>query len=518
MAERGLFFGAAVLLVCNFISRVLGFVYKIVLVRLLGTSGIGVTEMTSPVYTFALVVASLGIPVALSRLIAREIGLAHSQNISTQNISTPQIRTIQRTALLMLATLGTLAAVLCWLLAPTLCRHIANPAALVYLRILCPAILLVTVCSGFRAYFQAIGQIAIIGLSQNLEQFVRVAVGSTLVWLALPLGQTVQIAAMATATVLGEFCGLVAIALAYLRRRDTTPTTANPAVARALLTFGAPITAQRLISSGILLLQATLIPLALQRGGLSAAQATDAYGNFSGVAMSLVHLPGIFTATLALALLPSVAECEHNPARLNSRITQSLHITAVVALPFVLLFTMFADELCRWLFHAPDAVAALQILALAAPLIYAQTALTSILQGLGRLFALFVSLSLSGLVFIAAIWLLIPTLGLNGAALAELCLAATATAIDLLFLRHYTRLALPADIASKPLIAAILAALNAKAAEMLLSAAQITLNEYANFLLQCSVGAATYLVTLALCGGLPRVFARYLRPVRRFRR
>ena len=60
-----IFWSAAILLICNFISRCLGFVYKIVLVRLLGPEGIGITELVSPVYSLALVAASL------------EIGRAH---------------------------------------------------------------------------------------------------------------------------------------------------------------------------------------------------------------------------------------------------------------------------------------------------------------------------------------------------------------------------------------------------------------------------------------------------------
>lgn len=506
MAKRGLFFGAAVLLVCNFVSRMLGFVYKIVLVRLIGTAGIGITEMTSPIYTFALVAASLGIPVALSRLLAQELGHGHTANLPP----------IQHTALLMLGVLGSAATVICWTLAPTLTSHIANPAATAYLRLLCPAILLVTVCSGFRAYFQATKQIAVIGLSQNLEQLVRVAAGSALAWWALPLGHTVQIAAMAAATVLGEFAGLLFILLIYLKNHlaAPAPTTVNKlATGGQLLAFGAPITVQRLISSGILLLQATLIPLMLQKSGLSTAQATNAYGSFSGVTLSLIHLPGIFTATLALALLPSVAECEHNPARLNSRINQSLHITAVIALPFALVFAAFANELTLWLFNAPAAAASLRIMALAAPFIYTQTALTSILQGLGRLVALFVSLILSGGLFIGAICLLVPTLGITGAALAYLAFAASATIIDFIFLRQHTQLALhTANIIVKPLLAAgfavILAQTSAKAAENLLSAA--VFNEYTNFLLQCSVGSCAYLAVLATCGGLPPVFTRLL--------
>lgn len=507
--QRSLFWSAAILLICNFISRVLGFIYKIILVRLIGTSGIGITEMTGPVYSFALVAASLGIPLALSRLLAQEIGRRRYQNL----------RRIQKTAVIMLSVLGGIAALCCWWFAPELLRRFGTAEGADYLRILSPAVLLVTVCSGFRAYFQATKQINIIGVSQNLEQTVRVVCGSVLVYLALPCGTERQIAAVAAATVLGELCGLLFIVRAYLRQRPynaAPPDIPAGSVGIRLLSFGAPVTGQKLLMSFILMLQAMLIPLALQRGGLSPAEATDAYGNFSGVAMSLIHLPGIFTATLAMALLPTVAETEHDTARLNSRINQSLHITAIIALPFMLLFYEFADELCRWLFKAPDAAESLRVLAFAAVFIYAQTALISILQGMGKLGAIFVSLLVSGLLFIGTIQLLIPLFGISGAAVAELVFAAAGSLIDLLFLRHYTGLApdLP-NIICKPLTAAAMAALCAKTAEKLLSA--VGLSPYANFLLLCLTGGAAYLLVLIVLGGLPRVFIRYLRPAGRAR-
>ena len=505
--RRGLFWSAAVLLICNFISRVLGFIYKIILVRLIGTEGIGITEMTGPVYSFALVAASLGIPMALSRLLAKEIGRRSYRNI----------RRIQKTATILLALLGGAASVICCCFAPGLLAICGVSAGADYLRILSPAVLLVTVCSGFRAYFQATKQIGIIGVSQNLEQTVRVTVGSVLVYLALPYGPKEQIAAVAAATLSGEFCGLLFILRAYLKQRPqyTKPPNVSPgAVVFSLLSFGAPVTVQKLIMSAILMLQALLIPLALQKGGLSAAQATDAYGNFSGVALSLIHLPGIFTATLAMALLPSIAETEQNPARLNSRINQSLHITTVIGLPFMLLFYEFSDELCLWLFNAPGAAASLRVLSVAAVFIYAQTALTSILQGLGKLTALFLSLVCSGGLFIGAIWVLVPRFGPGGAAAAELLFAAAASVIDLYFLRRYTLLRPDwQNIIAKPLAAALLADLSAKTAEKLLSAA--ALNQYTEFLLLSLAGGLAYIITLLLLGGLPRIFFHYIRPLKR---
>lgn len=495
------------MLICNFISRILGFAYKIILVRLIGTEGIGVTEMISPIYSFALVAGGLGIPMAMSRLLALELGKRRYQNLAR----------IQNTGMALLIMLGGATSLLCYLAAPLLLEHFsAEPRGLEYLRVLTPAIFIVSVCSGFRAYFQATKQIGIIGVSQNIEQLVRVIAGSTLVWLLLPLGLETAIKAVAAATVMGELAGLLYISAQYRRQRPHNPeqpTRSRTSVALSLFSFGAPVTLQRWIASAILMLQAMLIPLALQNSGLTQAEATDAYGNFSGVALSLIHLPGIFTATLAMALLPSIAESESNNSRLNRRINQSLHITATIALPFMLFFFCDAEKLCDWLFNAPAAAPPLRILACGAVFIYAQTALTSILQGMGKLNALLGSLLISGTLFIISIQTLVPKFALPGAALAYLIFAAAACLIDFALLHHYTGLrANVPNVILKPLLAGCIFLLTKKTAERVLSAALPN-----HFLLFAGANTAAFLAyiwILWLVQGLPSVFLRYIKPLR----
>ena len=204
-----IFWSAAILLICNFISRCLGFVYKIVLVRLLGPEGIGITELVSPVYSLALVAASLGVPMAMSRLLAMELGRRRFGNL----------RRIQQCSLALLFALGSLVTLLAALGAPLLlARYSQEARTLSYFQALTPAILIVTICSGFRAYFQATKQIGVIGLSQNIEQLVRVLAGAGLVTLLLPLGLAQALLGVAAATVLGELCGLLYIWGQYRRQ------------------------------------------------------------------------------------------------------------------------------------------------------------------------------------------------------------------------------------------------------------------------------------------------------------
>ena len=402
MKKHSLVWGAAFLLLCNFISKVLGFLYRIVMVRVIGTEGIGLTEMVTPIYSFCLVVATLGIPLAMSRLITAQISRNHYQNIAK----------IWRISLFWVSLFGCLTTVLVFLLAPWLIKHfIVDQRTLFCFQVMIPSIFIVSICSCYRGYFQATKQIGIIGTSQNLEQIVRVIIGIGLAILLLPYGLTIAIIAVAIATVLGELAGLCYIMIKYKKAKLITApqqsaTLSGYAISKYLFQIGTPVTMQKLLMSFLLMLQAFLIPWCLQKSGMTAEMATNAYGNYAGVAMSLIHLPGIFTSTLSVAILPAIAESTTSHYLLENRINQSFHITTAISLPVTAIFYLYAEELCTWLFDAPNAAPALQILAIGALFFYLQTTITSILQGLGNVKALLLNLFLSGICFLVGLYLL----------------------------------------------------------------------------------------------------------------
>ena len=72
--KTGLFWGTVFLLASNIITKGLGFFYRVVLVRILGTEGVGLIEMVTPIFAFLLVVSGLGIQTALSQKIAAKRG------------------------------------------------------------------------------------------------------------------------------------------------------------------------------------------------------------------------------------------------------------------------------------------------------------------------------------------------------------------------------------------------------------------------------------------------------------
>jgi len=433
--KQGLLFGTVILLLSNIFVKGLGFFYRVVLVRILGTEGVGLIEMVTPLFVFLLVSAGMGIQLAVSQKTATESGRNNDREIAG----------IFRTALSMLFISGLIVTMAAFFLSPLLIEHFApDKRIFACFQAIIPAVFIISIASAYRGYFQGMRQISTLGASQSIEQTVRVVVGISLALQFSGLGLEKAVTATSIASVLGETAGFIYLLLRMRNQKQQMPPATNfsfPTAGR-LLSFGMPVTFSRLVISMIMMAQAFLIPFALQRAGYDVHSATEIYGRFAGVAMALLNLPGIFTTALAVSVMPAVAETGITGGKLLShRISNSLQATMIFTLPGMMILYLFAGELCAWIFHNPEAAGILRILSLGGIFIYLQVTVISILQGLGEVRALLINSILSGICLLTGIYTLasLPALGINGAAIAINIAYITGFALNFLHLLRICR-------------------------------------------------------------------------------
>ena len=73
MVRKNFIQGAFILLISSTIVRILGFIYQILIIRIIGTETIGLYNMVHPVFIMALVIATAGLPLAVSKLVSRQM-------------------------------------------------------------------------------------------------------------------------------------------------------------------------------------------------------------------------------------------------------------------------------------------------------------------------------------------------------------------------------------------------------------------------------------------------------------
>ncbi|RYD04469.1 hypothetical protein N752_13935 [Desulforamulus aquiferis] len=404
MSRQSFVYGALVLLAASFINRIIGFVYQILMIRLIKPEGIGLFNMVFPIYILVLVLATMGIPVAIAKLVAEEMAKNNIQGAK-------RIFKISLTFIIGLSTFFTIVLVLG---APLLLEYVfPNPKVYYIFLCLIPGVIVVSICSAFRGYFQGLQQMTPTAVTQTLEQLVRVVTGLLIAYILLPRGVEYAAIGVSLGVVIGEIAGCITMVILYLRFRDKLPAVGGPSESLSQTTvrifgLGIPITLTRFISTLLMSVDAILIPQRLQASGMSISDATSIYGQLIGIADTLFFTPTMITIALATALIPAISDALalNNHRLVLSRTSEALRITTVIGLPCTATFFLLPKEMCGVLFGYPDAGVILGTLAFGGPFLYFQQTTTGILQGLGEAFKPFKNLVIASVFKIIGLYYL----------------------------------------------------------------------------------------------------------------
>lgn len=459
ISGHSLLTGTLVLVAASTVNRAAGFVYQIFLIRLIHTEGIGLFTMVFPIYVLTLVLASMGIPVAVAKLVSDAV----TQNDLHRAYRLLRLSLLYTCVSSLLVTFAVLAA------ARFLTGKIlSNPETYLPFVCLVPGVLIVSMCSVFRGFFQGLQDMTPTAVTQTVEQFVRVIAGLSFASILIHQGVVAAACGASLGVVCGELAGFLLMLGYFFRRRSSLPGAGRLRANGVNLTveifhLSLPITLMRLVSTGFLSLDAVVIPHRLAAAGLSVREATNVYGQFAGIAETLLYTPGMITVALSTALVPAIAEAltARNPGLLNSRVNNALRLTMLTGLPSAMVLFTIPEELCSAVFGYPQAGAVLKVLALGAPFLYLQQTTTGILQGLGQPFVPFRNLVVASVFKITGIYFLTGMpYGIRGAGAAVVCGFVIMSVLNLLDLRRLTGCTVRIkEIIVKPLLATAAAAL-----------------------------------------------------------
>ncbi len=479
--------GTGLLLLGGILSRLLG-LYRLLLPRLLGPEGVGLYHMAYPAYALTLAIATGGLPVAVSRLVAQSVARgAHRE-----------AERILRVATTVLLVLGILGATGLLLAAPWLAQNVArDPRAALAIAAVAPAVLLVAAMSALRGYFQGYQQMAPTAISQVLEQLVRVVGIIVLAYVLRPLGVAWAAAGAAGAAGLGALAGLAVLVL--LRRLRPPPRGGRRGmptrrILTELLGLALPITVTGLGVPMMQLVDLVIVPSALQQRGYGAHMRTGAYGVLSGYAMPLVALPAILSGAIAVALVPAVSTAT---ARGDGAAARTLTRDALAAafrwlLPAAVGLFMLSGPIVRLFFGSPAAAPTLTALAPSALLFGFGQVAAAALQGQGHTWRPLANLGIATLAKLLLSVVLVRQVGIIGAALATSTAYLVWAGLNVSSASRLTRQPMLGSWALPP-IAAVLG----MAVVLRLMAPSTGLGT----LVAIGAGGVTYLILLGVLGG-----------------
>jgi len=502
MSGQSFLYGTAVLLAASIFNRFIGFIYQILMMRLIKPEGVGLFSMVFPIYIMIVVISTMGIPVAISKLVAEEV--------AKNNLSGAY--RIFKISLAIISCSGLFFTLLLSAGSKLLIKHIfPNPDVYLCLISLFPAIFIVSLCSAFRGFFQGLQRMSPTAFTQAIEQVVRVTAGLSIAWFLLPYGAVYASVGISLGIMCGELAGFLIMVYIFLTRRPQAVKSPGflkkplSGVLKNIFDIGIPVTLTRFVSTALMSIDALLIPRRLQMAGMSVLESTATYGQFVGITEALFFTPGVITIALSTSLIPAISDAlaRNRSALLHSRIEDAVRLTIFIGAPVAGAFLAVPELLCQVLFGYGTAGQTLFVLALSAPFLYLQQTTTGILQGLGKADAPFKNLLKASAIKLLGIYYLtsIPGFGITGTAIslgATYIITATLNYYDL---KKITGVRINRTfIIYKPVVAAAAAAMIMLQLRMLLFTAGLP-----GFLClpACIVlGAASYFLVLYLIGGI----------------
>lgn len=455
--------GAFTLAIAGLVVKLLGAFYRIPFTRLVGSEGVGLYQMAYPIYITLIALSTSGVPIAISMLVAEK-------GARDDRFGARQVFLL---ALVFLSLIGLLLTFGLYHSAHYLAESVLGDARAYYSLVsITPAILVISVASAFRGYFQGWQLMWPTAVSEIVEQCIRVATVFWASYVLLPRGVEFAAAGAAFGAFTGGCGGLLVLCCVLLwferdLHRQFPPRGWSRALSlldgagqlmKRLLAFALPVSASSLVLPLVQTIDAIIIPHRLQVAGFSFHQATAMFGELSGMAGTLVYLPAIFTVSLAASLIPNIAaSLVHGRTReINAQVATAIRITILFCLPAAIGLMVLATPLATLLFADQHAGVVTAWLAPAAFFSGLQQTTSGILQGVGSTWSPVLNLLAGCLVKILFNYYLtvVPGMGVKGAALGSVAGLLLASILNFWSLRVITGYRGPSFCLPRPLLAA----------------------------------------------------------------
>ncbi|MBE9915075.1 stage V sporulation protein B [Paenibacillus donghaensis] len=378
--------GTMILLAAGIVNRILGFIPRIALPRIIGAEGVGIYQLGYPFFLVLVTVITGGIPLAVAKLVSE----AETEN-KPQNSAF-----VLRVSLILTVGLGILFMMLSIWLSPWVTQNILTDSRVYYTFIsMSPMLVIVAVSSVYRGYFQGKQNMIPSASSSIIETLARIVCMLWFSYLLLPKGLAFAAAGAMLGVTAGEFFGLLALLWQFRKERHLPSEAADQAKRSALekrglfyrlMNITVPVTAGKLVGSFSYLFESIITAQSLAIAGIATSVATAQYGALQGMIIPVLLLPGALTSSLAVSLVPSLSEAAARKDRItiHKRMNQTIRLALVTGAPFAVVMYVLAEPLCGLLYNNTEISGMLRMLAPFALFLYVQAPLQAALQALDR--------------------------------------------------------------------------------------------------------------------------------------
>lgn len=337
-----------ILAAAGIITKVIGAIYRIPMLNIMGLQGQGYYDIAFQVYTIALMISSYSLPLAVSKLVSARIAVGEKKNAHR----------ILKAALIFAGAVGSIIMLGIFFGADFIATHLMGASVSSYaLRVLAPGLLIVAIMGVLRGYFQGLGTMIPTAISQILEQIVNAVVSIVGAAMLMEYGKTMaerdgntllgpaySAAGGTLGTVAGALIGLIFLVVCYyayngsMKRQIQRDPGRNlygyKVIYKMLLLTIAPVVLSSAIYNIGNVLGSAMFNNIMSAQGHLESECVEQLGKI-GQYYTLVNVPLAVANALGASMIPGLVrayECKDKKLLFN-RIYMAVRYTMLIAIP-----------------------------------------------------------------------------------------------------------------------------------------------------------------------------------------
>lgn len=367
---KNIFIKSTIILMCGtFISKLIGFIIRILFARII-KDGISIYALIMPTYSLLITITQLGLPYAISSIMARN-------NYRGIHIFS---------SIIPIAILFNIFVITCvFYFAPFLANNLLKNPDTYYPIISITIILPFTTLSGIiKGYFFGKQNMLPNAISSIFEQITRLILLVSIIPILMKKSIVVAVSGYVIISSVSELVQII-VYLFFLPKNvliSLSDLKIKGKINKDIFSISIPSVSKGLIGNISYFFEPIILTNVLLYLGYSSSFIAHEYGIYNTYVIPLLIAPTFFTMALNTCLIPEISKNYNNKEKIKSTLKNTLYISFLIGVVYCLIVFFKGDLILKYIYRTNEGFNYLKILAIFFPLFYLEGPLTSTLQGL----------------------------------------------------------------------------------------------------------------------------------------
>lgn len=406
---RFFIYNGIILTTTSLLLQSVGVSFNIYISNKIGSEAVGVYQLVMSVYIFITTLAISGINFACMRIVSEELALDLISNVTL----------VVKKCLFFCLFFSLLASTILIVFAPfissTWLHSLISPISLYIIAISLP---FVSMSACMNGYFSAVKRVGKISIIQILEQFLRIGIIYYLLNNIFPNEVNYACISLVLGTCISEVFSFITVLFLYRIdcKEYCSRSISNENLNSKILKISLPISFTSYIKSGLSTLKQILIPLRLEKHGLSCSESLSQYGTINGMVMPIILFPSTFITSFSSLLVPefSYYNARKEDNNMNYVTQKVFKYTFIFSICIVGIFFSFSKDISQIIYNNISISKYIKILSPLIVFIYLDNVVDCILKGLDKQVGVMIINIFDLLISISFIYFLLPVYGIFG--------------------------------------------------------------------------------------------------------